>query len=342
MENAMGMTLFDVAVQIRALRLGKARLRTAVVGADPGFMANMEAYQDLVLDHAAPDPGLLPQSPEAEWRFGFNIFAGPPGDKYRPSRTLAELRPEEFDLIVVADTPQREPALAAQVLAMIPEHQRQNKCFRFSHLNNAFAAVMRALRQESYITTMNSRKTAVLACCLDLACSGEGEILESGTFMGGSSILMAALLKVWGERRKVHGFDTFEGIPSATKPDGTTVFHAGEFTQTSLQLVSNCVASYQLSDMVELHKGLVQETVPVVCERLKSIAFVFADTDQYAGTRSTLKAVLPRLHSRGLILIDDYFEHGVRRAVAESLAENPGMRGALVAHSLYSIWKNEG
>jgi len=166
-----------------------------------------------------------------------------------------------------------------------------------------------------------------------------GDFVECGVWRGGSSMMMALALRRFGDiERPIHCFDTFEGMPP---PTDTDIRHdTGESAASLLarsprvagdhiwgiagvDLVRHNLAStgYPL-DLVCLHKGRVEETIPAAAPA--RIALLRLDTDWYESTRHELVHLYPRLAPRGVLIIDDYgFWRGARRAVEEYFGRSP-------------------
>jgi len=88
-----------------------------------------------------------------------------------------------------------------------------------------------------------------------------GDLIETGVWRGGATILMRAILKAYGDQtRKVFVADSFEGLP---KPDGKKYpsdvgnkFHAFSVFAISLEEVQENFRRYGLlDDQVHFLKG---------------------------------------------------------------------------------------
>lgn len=121
----------------------------------------------------------------------------------------------------------------------------------------------------------------------------DGAIAEIGIFKGGTLAFMASLFK-----KKVYGFDTFEGLPAIHFGEGE--YHKPlEFNDTSLEYVSSVLESQGID--FELIKGVF----PYSCN-LESFAFVHLDVDYGKAIKESLEYIYPRLVKGGIIVIDDY------------------------------------
>lgn len=125
-----------------------------------------------------------------------------------------------------------------------------------------------------------------------------GEILEFGVFEGASINYFAKHLKTHGDARRLHGFDTFEGLPEDWKGWG---LKKGTFNLNSIMP--------KVEDNVLLHKGLIQDTLP---EFLRSngkngIAIAHIDVDIYSSAKCALELCKPFLLSGSIIIFDELF-----------------------------------
>lgn len=169
-----------------------------------------------------------------------------------------------------------------------------------------------------------------------------GDVLEFGVALGGSSVLLARHAT---PTRQFHGFDVFAMIPPPTsaKDDAKSkqryqAIAAGKsagigddiyygYRADLFESVCATLAKYgrPVGDgRVFLHKGLFEDTWPSY--NREAIAFAHVDCDWYDPVRFCLNAILPRLASGGVVILDDYHDYGgCRRATDEFLAEHPGV-----------------
>jgi hypothetical protein len=133
--------------------------------------------------------------------------------------------------------------------------------------------------------------------------------LEMGVYKGSSCNLTASLL---GNDVKIHGFDTFTGLPQAWRG----LFGRGYF---SLEGKLPPVAS-----SVRLHKGLFNETLPKFLQRYDSttttIAGLNIDCDLYQGARETLELTW-RYWRPGVTLL--HFHELHQEAIVSKLFSTP-------------------
>jgi len=140
-----------------------------------------------------------------------------------------------------------------------------------------------------------------------------GAMAEVGVFAGASAKL---LCEVKGDK-PLHLFDTFEGLPPPTEPDGP-VHKVRQYT-CSLESVQDYLQSY---DNVHFHQGLFPDSAAELPPT--EFAFVHFDVDLYESTRACLEYFYERMIPGGVMLSHDYsLLAGVRKAIDESLADRP-------------------
>jgi hypothetical protein len=137
-----------------------------------------------------------------------------------------------------------------------------------------------------------------------------GDMAEAGVYLGGTAALMLG-----ASAKRLHLFDTFEGLPHG---EGE-VFHEGGWAGSVAAVRSN-LAAY--SDRTEFHPGLFPGSAAGL-EDLR-FSFVHLDLDLYDSTRDALAWFWPRMVSGGVLLSHDYpLSDGVVRAFDEFFADRP-------------------
>ncbi len=163
-----------------------------------------------------------------------------------------------------------------------------------------------------------------------------GALVECGVWRGGAAAMMAlANLAEGSERRMLHLFDSFQGMPEPDLAhDGEEVLRwAGRLGDGSLASTGVNVASPEdvtsliidrigyPESSVAIHTGWFQNTLPVARPQIGPIALLRVDGDWYESTLVVLEYLFDLVIPRGIVVIDDYgaFE-GCRRATDEFLA----------------------
>ncbi len=153
-----------------------------------------------------------------------------------------------------------------------------------------------------------------------------GDLIETGAWRGGCSILMAGALKAYAEQgRKVWVADSFCGLPppdDADAPDQGDRHHTMTGLAVSLDDVRENFAAYGLLDgNVEFLQGWFKDTLPAAA--IDSLAVMRLDGDMYGSTKQALEALYPKLAPGGYVIIDDYGNWApCRQAVDEFRTNN--------------------
>ena len=150
---------------------------------------------------------------------------------------------------------------------------------------------------------------------LKLAVSLEGDFAECGVYTGGSAQILCRTATQVG--KKVHLFDSFEGL-SAPGPNDGDYWSSGGLAVTEETVHQN------LNEWAcfKIHKGWIPDCFENV--KQNKFAFLHLDLDLEEPTKASLEFFIPRMATGGLILLDDYgFEScpGVRKAANEFLQE---------------------
>lgn len=137
-----------------------------------------------------------------------------------------------------------------------------------------------------------------------------GDLIETGAWRGGATILMRAVLEAYGDtERQVWVADSFQGLP---QPDpGRWPAEAGDEHWTREQLavpveeVKANFARYGLLDeRVRFLVGWFKDTLPTA--PIQRLAVLRLDGDTYGSTMEALQALYPKLSVGGYVIVDDY------------------------------------
>lgn len=168
----------------------------------------------------------------------------------------------------------------------------------------------------------------------------EGLLIEAGTALGGSAIVMASA-KAPERRMKV--YDVFGMIPEPTERDGEDVQKRYEkiasgrsrglggdtyygYRDDLLNEVTASFARHGVSpeeSSVDLVKGLFQDTIDLD----EPVALAHLDGDWYDSTMVCLERIAPLLVPGGRLVLDDYYYwSGCREATNDYFAARKGYR----------------
>lgn len=165
-----------------------------------------------------------------------------------------------------------------------------------------------------------------------------GTFVECGVAAGAQLAAMKERMIARNESRWIYGFDSFEGIPLASKDDdeqpGLPFKPKVEYTDPRELLKSSgvtvCSKEMVLQNManwfpgndgtVVLVKGWFQDTLrpyTSVLRRLGGIALLRLDGDLYESTKVSLEELFPLLNPGGVLIVDDWNLGGCRKACLE-------------------------
>lgn len=166
-----------------------------------------------------------------------------------------------------------------------------------------------------------------------------GCYVECGTWKGGASGLMAmANIKYGRERRQLHLFDSFQGLPEphAAKDGLLAVEWSRKFggggegrlkaIQGTYESVGTLAVNRELMEKVvgydlrclHYHEGWFQDTVPRDAPTLGPIAILRLDGDWYESTKVCLDHLYDHVVPGGFVIMDDYNGvEGCKRATDE-------------------------
>jgi O-methyltransferase len=137
-----------------------------------------------------------------------------------------------------------------------------------------------------------------------------GDLIETGVWRGGASILMRAVLRAHGVADRVVWLaDSFEGLPPPHADkypwDAGDDLHTYKELAVSLEEVQSNFDKYGLlDDQVRFLKGWFRDTLPTA--PVKRLALLRLDGDMYESTLDALTALYPKLSPGGYVIVDDY------------------------------------
>jgi O-methyltransferase len=156
----------------------------------------------------------------------------------------------------------------------------------------------------------------------------EGDLIEAGTWRGGSAILMRATLDTLRARdRDVWLADSFQGFPGSG--DGPVVdpdmeeMSMLEFLSIPVEEVKASFERLGLGEGVRFVAGFFAQTMPRL--RGKRWSLVRLDSDSYEATRDCLEALYPGLAKGGYLVVDDYGAIEVCRRAVEDYRREHGI-----------------
>ncbi len=159
-----------------------------------------------------------------------------------------------------------------------------------------------------------------------------GAIVECGVWRGGCAAVMATVAAE--SNRKIWLFDSFEGMPAATKEDlgeAATLLSNGMMSGALSSVGTNIASVDEVrvllfkslrlkEDNISIVKGWFQDTLPLYRDRIGAIAILRIDGDWYESTKVCIESLYDNVVNEGYIIIDDYgFFPGCKKAVDDFL-----------------------
>lgn len=165
----------------------------------------------------------------------------------------------------------------------------------------------------------------------------EGDMVECGTWRGGSAMMMAYSLMEFNDlNRNIILYDTYEGMSepgnndkTSSNEDAAALLKAGEHEKensvwclASMEDVrKNLINTGYPEKNMYFIKGKVEDTIPE--QSPKNISLLRLDTDWYESTYHELIHLYPLLISKGVLIIDDYGHWlGARKATDQYFEES--------------------
>lgn len=161
-------------------------------------------------------------------------------------------------------------------------------------------------------TMIGMKRLDNLQFCVEDVIKNEvtGDLIETGVWRGGATILMRAILKAHGVKdRRVWVADSFAGLPppdvSKYPADAGDTHYQNTMLAISLEEVKTNFENYGLLDeQVCFLKGWFKDTLPAA--PIQSVAVARLDGDMYESTMDALAALYPKLSPGGYLIVDDY------------------------------------
>lgn len=179
-----------------------------------------------------------------------------------------------------------------------------------------FAPIVAKIRPFTMVPATSLIELARQVCAI-LTFNIPGDFVECGVWRGGSSFLIAELLRQAGvQDRKVWLFDSFEGLPPPQEIDGAVALAYAQHPEdpwyhdncsASLEDVRTSAAALGLTAYTHFVKGWFDQTLPVHRQRIGPIALLRVDGDWYSSVRCCLEQLYDQVVDGGLVVLDDYY-----------------------------------
>jgi len=158
------------------------------------------------------------------------------------------------------------------------------------------------LRNCRHITTGTSYKVHLVMALklLELSPEIEGDVIECGTWKGGSAANLSLICKIVG--RKLLIYDSFEGLPEGDSHDRqASSYLKGDFAG-SLEDVRKNIKQYGVIEQCTFVKGWFNDTLPQLKNK---IVLAFLDVDIEASLNTCVLYVWPQMIDGGYLFTDE-------------------------------------
>lgn len=177
-------------------------------------------------------------------------------------------------------------------------------------------------------TMIGSRRLSHLRRCVEtiLAEGIPGDLIETGVWRGGASILMRAVLHAHGVADRVVWLaDSYVGLPAPEpkyEADADSLLHLEpELAIPRAEVEANFHRYGLLDQQVRFIEGWFADTLPTLREQ--RWALLRLDGDLFGSTTDALENLYPQLSLGGYVIVDDYGAGiGCREAVHQFRAAN--------------------
>lgn len=159
----------------------------------------------------------------------------------------------------------------------------------------------------------------------------DGDIVECGIGYSRTFQILACLLKRENNaKRKLYGFDSFEGFPEPTVEDTSPRNpKKGEWkvlTPTQLMRILELLRIDKtfIDAHIRIVKGFLEDTLPQ--SAVEKIALLHLDVDLYLSYKVCLEQLFPKVVPGGVVLFDEYASPkwpGARKAIDEYFQDTP-------------------
>lgn len=128
----------------------------------------------------------------------------------------------------------------------------------------------------------------------------KGDIIECGSWKGGSSANLSLVAKMTG--RKLRVFDSFQGLPESQEIDREGFYATGDFCG-QLDEVKRNITKYGAIECCEFIEGWFEDTLPTLD---RPVLLAFLDVDLELSLETCVRNIWNNLTDKGYIFIDEY------------------------------------
>jgi predicted O-methyltransferase YrrM len=195
------------------------------------------------------------------------------------------------------------------------------------------------LAQHRTIQSEDNRMNIFLLLRFYLQNLPEGDIIEFGSWKGGSAIFMAAVAKEMGLKSHIWALDTFEGMPETDR--SIDMHRKGDFPGVDLNELNSFAEKKGLNNLTFV-KGLFEDTAEQVLARARKFSLVHIDCDIRSACAYCYDATRSRMVDGGYIVFDDALFStcmGATEVVEDLLIRRDGLNCEQIhPHFVFRSW----
>lgn len=128
-----------------------------------------------------------------------------------------------------------------------------------------------------------------------------GDVLEVGTWRGGTGCLLGRRAAQLGLPATIFLCDTFAGVVKTGAADS---YRGGEHADTSIPVVEECATRLGLANLSILRGVFPEDTGARIADRRFRLCHI--DVDVYQSGKDVLEWVWPRMEIGGVVVFDDF------------------------------------
>ncbi|MFZ4518170.1 MAG: TylF/MycF/NovP-related O-methyltransferase [Microthrixaceae bacterium] len=187
-----------------------------------------------------------------------------------------------------------------------------------------------------------ARLTNVAECCVAALHDGvPGDLIETGVWRGGTTVLMRGVLAALGdEDRHVWVADSFEGLPVPDErypADAHLDWSHVDVLKVDADAVRANFGRYGLlDDRVRFLEGWFADTLPGA--PIDRLAVLRLDGDLYGSTMDALTALEPKVSPGGFVLVDDYGGWASCREAVDDYRAERGITAPIQQVDWTGVW----
>jgi predicted O-methyltransferase YrrM len=168
-----------------------------------------------------------------------------------------------------------------------------------------------------------------------------GDIIEFGSYRGGSAIFLAATAKAIGLNSHVWALDTYEGMPEV---DPSIDLHQkGDFRDVDYEELVQFAGQAGLNNLTFV-RGRFEDTMSDVIKKARPIALAHVDCDIYSAVAYSYESIREHMVEGGYIAFDDAHYSsclGATEAVEDLVIRRDGKNcEQIFPHFVFRQWRS--